>query len=248
MDRLSLALVLLLSACTKEPAKPVCGLHSAAEPVTLEGKTDVALSVGARLMAKDRIDAEGYALIECFGGALRVLEDETVVIGELTESKIQATTIPRFVIKNGKLVESTAMPMTMLPRYSDNRFTPKSALATPGPTEADYFRAFFTPNGIENLGSAPREDGPRVLPPPSERPKVSRVHAGPLGEGGATLEVEDEVIFAETDDLATAALLDGHTYALGRTTRLILPDGAEATLKRDGAELELDGPMDLSLR
>ena len=60
-------------------------------------------------MAKDRIDAEGYALIECFGGALRVLEDETVVIGELTESQIQATTIPRFVIKNGQLVESTAI-------------------------------------------------------------------------------------------------------------------------------------------
>jgi hypothetical protein len=227
---------------------PVCGLHSAAEPVTLEGKTDVALAVGARLMPKDRIEAEGYALIECFGGALRVLEDETVVIGELKESKIEATTVPRFVIKDGKLVESTAMPMTMLPRYSDNRFTPKSALKSAGPSDADYFRAFFTPNGIENLGAGPRDEGPRVLPAPGDRPKVSRVHAGPLGEGGATLEVEDEVVFAETDDLATAALPEGHAYALGRSTRLILPDGAEATLKRDGVELELDGPMDLRLR
>ena len=45
-----------------------------------------------------------------------------------------------------------------------------------------------------------------------------------------------------------AALLDGHTYALGRTVRLVLPDGAEATLKKDGAEIELEGPMDLRLR
>jgi hypothetical protein len=30
--------------------------------------------------------------------------------------------------------------------------------------------------------------------------------------------------------------------------RLVLPDGAEATLVRDGVELELEGPMDLRLR
>jgi hypothetical protein len=228
---------------------PVCGLHSAAEPVTLEGKAEVLLAVGARLLPSDRLDAEGYALLECFGGALKILEDERVVVGELTEAKIEATTVPRFVLKDGKVVPSTAMPMSMLPRYSDNRFTPKSALAQAGPTDADYFKAFFTPNGIENLGSGPREEGPRTLPAPGDRPRVARIHAGPLGEGGATLVVEDEVVFAETDDLATAALLESHTYALGRTTRLILPDGAEATLKRDGAEpLELEGPMDLRLR
>jgi len=250
VKRALFAVLLVVSGCAKEAKAPVCGLHSAAEPVTLEGKSDVVLSVGAKLMPGDRIEAEGYALLECFGGALKVLEDEKVVVGELIEAKIQATTLPRFVLRDGKVVESTAMPMSMLPRYSDNRFTPKSAIASGGPSTADYFKAFFTPNGIENMSAnaEPRADGPRSLPPPSDRVKVSRIHAGPLGEGGPVLEVEDEVIFAETDELATAALLDGHTYALGRTVRLVLPDGAEATLKKDGAEIELEGPMDLRLR
>lgn len=247
--RALLAAALVLTACTKEPEAPVCGLHSAAQPVRLEGQRDVVLSVGARLMPGDRLDAEGYALLECFGGALRVLEDEKVLVRELTESKIEAVTIPRFVIQDGKVVPFTGLPRSMLPRYSDNRFTPTSALAVGGPSSGEYFKAFFTPNGIENMGSGPRVDGPGTLPPPSQRVKVSRIHAGPLGEGGAQLEVEDEVVFAETDELATAVLPEGHTYALGRAVRLVLPDGAEATLVRaDGGKIELDGPMDLRLR
>ncbi len=247
MKRLSV--LLLLAGCTKEPEGPVCGLHAASEPVLLQGKRDVALSVGARLMPSDRIDAQGFALLECFGGAIRVLDDEKVTVGELTESKIEATTIPRFVLKDGKPVKATMLAPSMLPRYSDNRFTPASAFtAGSDPTSADYFKAFFTPNGIENMTSAPREDGPARLPPPSQRVKVSRIHAGPLGQGGARLEVEDEVVFAETDELTTAALPEGHTYELGRTVRLVLPDGAEATLVRDGVKTELDGPMDLRLR
>ena len=249
MDRLILVGALLLGACTKEPEAAVCGLQAASKPVTLEGKKDLALAVGARLMPSDRIDADGFALLECFGGALRVLDDEKVTVGELKESKIEATTIPRFVLKDGKPVPATMLAPSMLPRYSDNRFTPASAFSAGNePTSADYFKAFFTPNGIENMASPPREDGPTKLPPPSQRVKVSRIHAGPLGQGGPRLEVEDEVVFAETDDLATAALPEGHTYELGRTVRLVLPDGAEATLIRDGVELELDGPMDLRLR
>ncbi len=251
MDHLTRALVLaavVLGGCTKEPGSPVCGLHSAAEPVKLDGKRDVVLSVGARLMPADRLDAEGYALLECFGGALKVLEDETVLVRELTESKIEAVTIPRFVIKEGKVVPFTGLPPSMWPRYSDNRFTPTSALTLGGPSSGEYFKAFFTPNGIENMASGPRVEGPSTLPPPSQRVKVSRIHAGPLGEGGARLEVEDEVVFAETDELATAALPEGHLYQLGRTVRLVLPDGAEATLLRDGEKIELDGPMDLRLR
>ncbi|MFZ5443247.1 MAG: hypothetical protein ACOZQL_24785 [Myxococcota bacterium] len=248
MRRVSLV-ALLVAGCTKEPERPVCGLHAASEPVTLEGKRDVALSVGARLLPSDRLDAEGFALIECFGGALRVLDDEQVTVGELKESKIEATTIPRFVLKNGRPVAASSLAPSMLPRYSDHRFTPASALSGgQEPTSADYFKAFFTPNGIENMAMAPREDGPSKLPPPSQRVKVARIHAGPLGEGGARLEVDDEVVFAETDELATAALLEGHTYALGRSVRLVLPDGAEATLTlADGTTLELDGPMDLRL-
>ncbi|MDP2271005.1 MAG: hypothetical protein Q8K32_09770 [Archangium sp.] len=248
MDRLILASLLFL-ACTKEPEVAVCGLHAASKPVLLEGKREVALSVGARLMPSDRIEAKGFALLECFGGALRVLDDEKVTVGDLKESKIEATTIPRFVLKDGQPVKATMLAPSMMPRYSDNRFTPASAFSAGNePTSADYFKAFFTPNGIENMASAPREDGPVKLPPPSQRVRVARIHAGPLGQGGARLEVDDEVVFAETDDLATAALPEGHTYELGATVRLVLPDGAEATLIRDGVELELEGPMDLRLR
>lgn len=251
MDRLRLVLALLVcSGCPKEPESPVCGLQAASEPVLLEGKKEVALSVGARLMPSDRIDAQGWALLECFGGALKVLDDEKVTVGDLKESKIEATTIPRFVLKDGKPVKATMLAPSMLPRYSDNRFTPASAFSAKGkePTDADYFKAFFTPNGIENMASAPREEGPVGLPPPSQRVKVARIHAGSLGKGGPRLEVEDEVVFAETDELVTAALPEGHTYELGGTVRLVLPDGAEATLIRDGVELELEGPMDLRLR
>lgn len=239
----------MLAGCPKEPQSAVCGLQAASEPVLLEGKREVALSVGAKLMPSERIEAKGWALLECFGGALKVLDDEKVTVGDLKEAKIQATTIPRFVLKDGKPVEAKALAPSILPRYSDNRFTPASALSGDnGPSDADYFKAFFTPNGIENMANAPREDGPSSLPPPSQRVKVGRVHAGPLGKGGPKLEVEDDVVFAETDELATAALPEGHTYELGATVRLILPDGAEATLSRDGVELELEGPMDLRLR
>lgn len=240
--------LLALAGCAKAPEVPVCGLHSASAPVSLEGKRDVVLSVGARLMPADRLDAEGWALLECFGGALKVLDDEKVQVGALKESKIEATTIPRYVLRDGKPVKAQVLPPSMLPRYSDNRFTPASALKGDGLTSADYFKAFFTPNGIENLGGGPRGDGPSSLPPPSRRVKVSRIHAGQLGEGGPKLAVSDEVVFAETSELSTAALVEGHTYMLGAAVRLVLPDGAEATLQLDGVSIELEGPMDLRLR
>lgn len=199
-------------------------------------------------MATDRIKADDWALLECFGGALKVLDSETVRVGDLKESKVEGTTIPRYVLKDGKAVKANSLPPAMSLRYSDNRFTPKSALVNSNdPSSGDYFRAFFSPNGIENMTAGPRGDGPSVLPPPSARVKIDRVHAGPLGEGGARLEVTDDVVFAETDDHATAALLDGKTYDLGRTTRLVFPDGAEATLRVNTLEIDLEGPMDLRL-
>lgn len=249
MRRAALLALVSLAACkAPAPEGPVCGLHSASEPVVLEGKSDQTLSVGARLRPGDRISAEGFALLECFKGGLKPLDDETVAVGELLEAKFEATTIPRFVLKDGKAVAVDVPSPAVVARYSDNRFTPKSALAAQGPSDADYFKAFFTPNGIENMGSDPRPEGPTKLAPPSARPKVSRIHAGDLGQGGATLEVDDEVVFAETDDLATAALLEGKRYELGRTVRLVLPDGAEAELVVDGHTIDLDGPMDLRLR
>lgn len=249
MTRGALLGLALLAACkAPAPEGPVCGLHSASAPVTLEGKGDQALSVGARLRPGDRLTAEGFALLECFKGGLKPLDDETVTVGELLEAKFEATTIPRFVLKDGQAVAVDASSPPVVARYSDNRFTPKSALGTNEPTSADYFKAFFTPNGIENMQAGPRPEGPTTLAPPSARPKVSRIHAGDLGPDGLVLEVEDEVVFAETDDLATAALLQGKTYELGRAIRLVLPDGAEAELVVDGHTLALDGPMDLRLR
>ena len=90
---------------------------------------------------------------------------------------------------------------------------------------------------------------PRNLPAPYKRARVPFVHAGDLGDGPYLLTVDDEIVFAETDDLATAALPEDRTYSLGRTVRLIVPDGAEATIDLGGGKtVELDGPMDLSLR
>jgi hypothetical protein len=240
--------LLALGACARGPEAPVCGLHSASAPVFLVGKDDAALAVGARLMPSDRVRATGFALLECFGGALRVLDDETVRVGDLKEARIEATTLPRKVLKGRELVPGPTLSPPMLARYSDNRFTPKSALQSGEPSTGAYLRAFFTPNGIENLGAAPREEGPASLPPPTQRGPITRVRAGPLGEGGPTLQVEDDVVFAETDDLITAALAEGKTYALGRAVRLVLPKGTEATLRRGDFTLALEGPMDLRLR
>ena len=246
MDHLKplVGLAVLVSACTKAPEGPVCGLHAASQPVKLGQQV---LSVGGRLLPSDEIDAEGWALLECFGGALKVLDDQKVRVGDLKESKIEAQTIPRLVLRDGKPVPDERLPPSMLPRYSDNRFTPESALKSNEPTSGDYFRAFFSPNGIENMGAGPRPEGPGALPPPSQRARLSRIHAGPLGSGGATLEVTDDVVFAETSDHATAALVEDQTYALGGTIRLVLPDGAEATLHTAVLTLELEGPMDLRL-
>jgi hypothetical protein len=55
--------------------------------------------------------------------------------------------------------------------------------------------------------------------------------------------------FLETDDLATAALLEGRTYMVGRAVRLVLPKGSEATLElRDKKKLNIEGPMELRLQ
>jgi hypothetical protein len=69
-----------------------------------------------------------------------------------------------------------------------------------------------------------------------------------LGSSFRRLEVEDEAIFAESDDLSTAVMLEDEVYDLGRAVRLVVPDGAEATLVDEGQRLELEGPMDLRLR
>jgi hypothetical protein len=103
---------------------------------------------------------------------------------------------------------------------------------------------------MDKLTGGPRPDGPsKPLPAPPFRPKVPYIHAGALGDGGQTVEVTDGFAVAETDDLATAVLLEDREIPLGRTVRLIIPDGAELKI-HTGADkdLELEGPMDLRLR
>ncbi len=242
---------LLVLGCHKEATGPVCGLHSASAPVMLnpDGKKPRALGVGARLLAEDQLKAEGWALLECFGGALQVLKRDDVKVGELKAAHIEATTFPRKRLNGTAVEDVNAMRRTVVARYTDNRFTPESALSNKGDyTTGQYFIAFFTPNGIEKMMSEPKPEGPRDLPPPPNRPRVPHIHAADLGEGGPLLEVTDDVAFAETDDLATAALLEDKTYQLGRTVRLVLPDGAEAKLKLPQGVVKLEGPIDLALR
>lgn len=238
------------ASCTKPSNVPVCGLHSAAAPLLMRGEAERMIAVGSKLSPLDKVKAQGPTLLECFGGAIRVLEKgDSVVIGEMTEAKIEAVLLPRYVLKNLKLEKlENAPPAAVQARYTDTRFTPASAVASSEPTSGDYLRAFFTPDGLAKLGSGPKLDGPSTLPPPHLRVTVPHVHAGPLGSSLRRLEVEDDFIFAETDDLATAVLLEDEFYDLGRTVRLVLPDGAEATLVDEGQKVELEGPMDVRLR
>jgi hypothetical protein len=248
VDRVKRAWALsLLIACKREPEVPVCGLHSASAPVTVDdGKATHTLGVGAKLNPSDRITVKDWAVLECFGGAVKVLHRTSLEVGDLPEAKLEAVTLPRRCLRDGKVEEVSALPRAVAARYSSNRYTPESALWAPGPTNADYFKAFFTPNGFAELGG-PAGDGPRKLPAPSLRVKVPYIHASELGESDPVLEVTDDVAFAETDDLATAALVEGKTYRLGRTSRLLLPDGAAARLQLGGKKIELEGPMDLKL-
>jgi hypothetical protein len=242
MDRLAAVLavlaVLALAGCRASlPEGPVCGLHSASAPVTAGDRT---LAVGAKVLGPDKLKAKGWALLECFSGGIRVLHDESVTAGRMREAQVQIE-LPHRALRAGKVEEIDALPQPVVARYSDNRFTPGNAGPPSGVDDTNYLMAFFTPNGFaQPAGSATVK-----LPAPPNRPRVPFIHAGDLGEGDATLEVRDDVVFAETDDLATAALVEGKTYRLGRAVRLILPDGAEAKLN---GSVKLEGPMDLKLR
>ncbi|MHB8879649.1 MAG: hypothetical protein ACYC8T_38660 [Myxococcaceae bacterium] len=249
---LGLLLALLAPGCKQTPDGPVCGLHSAAAPVfVLVGKDKRALTVGSRLSPNDRIAATGPALLECFGGALRVLEDgDEVKIGKLVEAEVVGGNLPEQALRDGELVELPWSKRIVAARYVSTSFTPLSVSAgQSGSTTADYLKAFFTPNGIANMQNEPVPDGPRKLPAPPNRPRVPHIHAAELGAGGVLALIEDEFAFAETDDLATAVLLEGRTIELGRTVRLVLPKGAEVTLSLPGGkEVSLEGPADLRLR
>lgn len=250
------ALLALASGCEQRPEGPVCGLHSAGAAVLLEtGDKENPrrpLAVGAQLMPDDRIVATGPALIECYGGAFKVLEKgDKARIWDLKEAKLQGVTLPVKQLSEGKAKEIEHLPRAIRARYSSNRFTPNSALADDKRYSSDgYLAAFFAPNGMESLQQADKAiEGPRKLPAPTDRPRVPTIHAGDSGDGPLLIKIDDEVVFLETDDLATSVLQEGKTYQVGRAIRLVLPEDAEATLElKDGKTLELDGPMELRLQ
>lgn len=246
----ALGAALCAFACTKPPNVALCGLHSAGAPLLMTSASDRPIAVGSRLATHDTVKAQGPTLLECFGGGMKVLEKgDSVVVGELKEAKIEAVAVARFVIENARLVELENPPsVAVQARYTDTHFTPASALASDDPSTGDYLRAFFTPNGLATLGGGEKLEGPSTLPPPPKRIAVPHVHAGPLGSSLRRLEVEDDFVFAETDDLATAVMLEDEIYDLGRTVRLVLPDGAEATYVDEGQKIELEGPMDVRIR
>lgn len=247
---LLIAVLALVAGCKKPSDKPIAGLHSAGAPVLLlKGKEKIPIAVGSHLKAEDHIVATGPALLEYFGGGMRFLEEgDELEVGDVDESKLLGSNIPSRRLVGTEVQETPSLPRIVAARYTSFNSTPLIVDRTP--TTGDYMKAFFTPNGMENLMSGPRPEGPtKPLPAPPFRPKVPYIHAGALGDGGLVAEVTDGFAIAETDDLATAVLLEDRKVPLGRTVRLLVPKGAEVVIRTpEGKEVDLDGPADLRLR
>ncbi|MFL5345717.1 MAG: hypothetical protein ACJ8AT_13065 [Hyalangium sp.] len=245
-----IAVLALAGGCKKPSDKPIAGLHAAGAPVLrVVGQDKRPIAVGSHLRSDDHIVATGPALLEYFGGGMRFLDrGDELDVGELDEAKLLGSNLPTRRWTEGVVQEVPPAQRLVAARYTNIQFTPPSAKTDL--TTSDYFKAFFTPNGMDKLMSAPRPEGPaKPLPAPPFRPKVPYIHAGPLGDGGLVAEVKDGFAVAETDDLATAVLLEDREIPLGRTVRLIIPRGGEVKLHTaEGKELELEGPMDLHLR
>jgi hypothetical protein len=244
------AVLALAGGCKKPSDKPIAGLHAAGAPVLrVVGGEKRPLAVGSHLRSDDHIVATGPALLEYFGGGMRFLESgDEFDVGDLDEAKLHGSNFPTRRWTEGVIQEVPPSQRLVAARYTNIQFTPPSAKTDL--TTSDYFKAFFTPNGMEKLTTTHRPDGPsKALPPPPFRPKVPYIHAGPLGEGGLVAEVTDGFAVAETDDLTTAVLLEDREIPLGRTVRLVIPKHGEVKLHTaEGQELELEGPMDLRLR
>jgi hypothetical protein len=246
-----IAALCLAGGCKKPSDKPIAGLHAAGAPVlrVIPGQDKQPIAVGSHLRANEHIIATGPALLEYFGGGMLFLDSgDELEVGAVDEAKLLGSNIPARRWGEGILQEVPPTQRIVAARYTNTMVTPPSA--EKDLTTSDYFKAFFTPNGMDKLTSKTRRDGPsKPLPAPPFRPKVPYIHAGPLGEGGMVVEVEDGFAVAETDDLTTAVLLEDREIPLGRTVRLVIPDGAEVLLHTpEGKEVELEGPMDLRVR
>lgn len=244
----------LATGCKERPDKPIAGLLAAGAPVLRTvGKEKRPVAVGAQLLPDEQLTATGPAVLEYFGGGLRFLDEgDTLEVGDADEAKLHGVNLPSRRWEAGQVHEAPRALRLVAARYTDVQVTPASSLQQDGTySSKQYFVAFFTPNGLSKLGSdtAPQDGPSRRLPPPPLRPKVPFIHAGTLGEGGLVATVTDGFAVAETDDLATAVLLEDREVPLGRTVRLVVPDGAELLLRSaDGQETEVDGPADLRLR
>lgn len=238
--------------CKEKPSGPIAGLHSAAAAVHLRSAAAPrTLTVGSELAAGDELEATGPAVIEYFGGAVLFLEDgDRITVGERQEAKLIGSNLEELKVEDGEATRAPRARRIIAARYRSASFTPERAASRDLGT-GDYLKAFFTPNGLSKLGreGGQAAEGPRrALPPPPHRAKVPHVHAAPLGEGGLILEVDDGFVAVEAPDLSTAILLEDERYELGAASRLLLPDGADATLTlSDGTEVELEGPSDVQL-
>ncbi|MFP2931876.1 hypothetical protein ACLESO_43230 [Pyxidicoccus sp. 3LG] len=239
--------------CKERSDKPIAGLLAAGAPVLLqEGKVQRTVAVGSQLPPDAQLTATGPAVLEYFGGGLLFLEDgDTVEVGDADEAKLHGVNLPSRRWEEGEVQDAPRALRLVAARYTNVQVTPASAQQEDGTySSSQYFVAFFTPNGLQKLGSEPKPEGPsKPLPPPPLRPRVPFIHAGALGEGGLVATVEDGFVVAETDDLATAVLLEDREVPLGRTVRLLVPDGAEVVLRSaSGRETEVEGPADLRMR
>jgi hypothetical protein len=245
-----IAVLALAGGCQKEPPRPIAGLHAAGAPVLrVVGEEKRPIAVGSQLRSDEHIIATGPALIEYFGGGMRFLDNgDELDVADADEARLLGPNIPTRRWANSAVQEVPPAQRLVAARYTNIEITPPRANTEL--TTSDYFKAFFTPNGMEKLSAGPRLDGPsKPLPAPPFRPKVPYIHAGPLGEGGPVANVEDGFAVAEADDLTTAVLLEDREIPLGNTVRLILPKGAELTLRfPNGQSLEVVGPTDLRLR
>ena len=248
MRRAALALCLFaLAGCHRPSDKVIAGLHSAGAQVFLETSDgERGIPVGTKLRASDSLRATGPAVVEYFEGGVHFLDGESLTVGEAPEATLLGATVPVRRLSQGRLVPANAAGLLVAARYVDVQSTPK--LAQPKHlTDSDYLRAFFTPDGIDSLSGGPLPDGPRELPAPPDRPRVPHIHAADLGKGGSVLEVTRGFVAAEASGLETAVLRAGHRYALGRTVRLLLPEGARAQLVEGTSSVALEGPLDLRL-
>jgi hypothetical protein len=243
------------AGCKERSDKPIAGLLAAGAPVIRAvGKEGKPVAVGAQLLGHEQLTATGPAVLEYFGGGLRFLEKgDSLEVGDAEEAKLHGVNLPSMRWnKNGEVEEAPRTLRLVAARYTNVQVTPKSSLQQEDAYNSGaYFAAFFTPNGLAKLDVDGKQgDGPsKPLPAPPHRPKVPHIHAGDLGEGGPIAIVEDGFVVAETDDMATAVLLEDREVPLGRTVRLLVPDGAEVTLRTaDGQETEVEGPADVRLR